>query len=82
MADEGAGGALKGLSVSGHVLGEIVLKIFCLEYAACFFQLIVQLLDDSRMNQSFPLYLANKSSLAQWTRVIFGTMSSFVLAKS
>ena len=28
VADEGAGGALKGLSVSGHVLGEIVLKIF------------------------------------------------------
>ena len=26
VADEGAGGAPKGLSVSGHVLGEVVLK--------------------------------------------------------
>ena len=34
------------------------------------------------MNQSFPLYLANKSSLAHRTRVIFGTMSGFMLAKS
>ena len=26
VADEGAGSALKGLPVSGHVLGEVVLK--------------------------------------------------------
>ena len=73
VADEGAGGALKGLSVSGHVLGEIVLKI--LSPWVC--NSVIQ-----EWINHHPHYLANKSSLAHRTRVIFGTVSGFVLAKS